>query len=291
MAFGHVISTLLPDGEEVMGPEILLWHYPRNDIVSGTLLTVESNQFCVLKSRGAVIYIYETGQYPVTTSDKPIAGFITQGFYGGQSPWQYEALYLNRAKLVVKTTGLALSKEMAEMSYDVDYYLHVNSQQDALRLVQHMPYRGHTLTTAEVNVYAGPVVEQAVNQVVQVTPLESVNEKIHDLTQIVFTNLQQFLIGYGITLDTVKVLVYPRDERMRSLISLKAFGLSEVEAVRYYTAMEMAKHGIISAPNMAVGQPFNFAAVPTLATDKVGVAVSAGNATPAPQTHPKQAGQ
>jgi len=292
MAIGHVISTLLPDGEEVMGPEILLWHYPRNDIVSGSLLTVESNHFCVLKSRGAIIYIYETGQYPVVTPEKPLLGSFQRAFYDGQSPWQYEALYINRAKLVVKTTGFALSREMAEMSYDVDYYIHVTSQQDAMRLVQHMPYRGHTLTTAEVNTYAGPVVEQAINQIVQVTALESVNEKIHDLTQLVFQHLQQFLQGYGITLDTVKVLVYPRDERMRSLISLKAFGLSEVEAVRYYTAMLMAQHGIISAPNMAVGQPFNFAAVPTLSTDKVGATVvSAGNSAPAPQAHPRQANQ
>lgn len=291
MAFGHVISTLLPDGEEVMGPEVLLWHYPRNDIVSGSLLTVESNHFCVLKSRGAIIYIYETGQWPVTTSDKPIVGSIIQNFYGGQSPWQYEALYINRAKLVVKTTGLALSREMAEMSYDVDYYIHVNSQQDAMRLVQHMPYRGHTLTTSEVNVYAGPVVEQAVNQIVQVTPLEQVNEKIHDLTQVVFQHLQQFLQGYGITLDTVKVLVFPRDERMRSLISLKAFGLSEVEAVRYYTAMLMAQHGIITAPNMAIGQPFNMSAVPTLSTAQIGAPLPAGNSAPVPQSHAKQANQ
>ena len=280
MAIGHVISTLLPDGAEVLGPEILLWHYPRNDIVSGSLLTVESNHFCVLKSRGAIIYIYETGQYPVVTPEKPILGSFQRAFYGGQSPWQYEALYINRAKLVVKTTGFALSREMAEMSYDVDYYIHVTSQQDALLLVQHLPYRGHTLTTAEVNVYAGPVVEQAVNQVVQVTPLESVNEKIHDLTQVVFQHLQAFLKGYGITLDTVKVLVYPRDERMRSLISLKAFGLSEVEAVRYYTAMLMAQHGILSAPNMAVGQPFNISAIPTLSTGELGAGVSAGNTVP-----------
>ncbi len=283
MAIGHVISTLLPDGEEVMGPEVLLWHYPRNDIVSGSLLTVESNNFCVLKSRGAIIYIYETGQYPVVTPEKPLLGSFQRAFYAGQSPWQYEALYINRAKLVVKTTGLALSREMAEMSYDVDYYIHVNSQQDALLLVQHMPYRGHTLTTAEVNVYAGPVVEQAVNQIVQVTPLEQVNEKIHDLTQIVFQHLQEFLKTYGITLDTVKVLVYPRDERMRSLISLKAFGLSEAEAVRYHTALLMAQHGIISAPNMAIGEPFNIAATPQLSSDAAGPGGTNGKGTPAAQ--------
>ncbi|GCE22281.1 hypothetical protein KDK_60810 [Dictyobacter kobayashii] len=182
---------------------------------------------------------------------------MQQAFYGGQSPWQYEALYINRAKLVLKTGGMALSREMAEMVYSVDYYIHVETREAAVQLVQHMPYHGHALTTQEINAYAGPVIEQAVNQVVQITPLEAVNEKIHDLSQIVFQHLQQFLAAYGIALDTVKVLVFPRDERMKALISLKAFGLSEIEAVRYYTAMLMAEQGIISAPNMAIGQPFN----------------------------------
>src|SRR5256885_16805088 len=66
--FSNVISTLTPDGEEVMGPEILLWHYPNNSILNGSLLTVESNHFCVLKSRGAILNVYETGQYPVQTT-------------------------------------------------------------------------------------------------------------------------------------------------------------------------------------------------------------------------------
>jgi hypothetical protein len=44
---------------------------------------------------------------------------------------------------------------------------------------------------------------------------------------------------------------------MRELISLRAFGLSEMVAVRYYVAMKMAERGLVSAPNMAVGEPFN----------------------------------
>ena len=264
-----VISTLTGNGEEVMGPEILLWHYPENDITNGSLLTVESNHFCVLKSRGAILQVYETGQYPVQTTDRPIFGNVQQAFYGGQSPWQYEALYVNRAKLVLKTTGMALSREMAEMVYSVDYYIHVETREAAVRLVQHMPYRGHALTIQEVNNYASPVIEQAVNQLVQITPLESVNEKIHDLSQIVFQHLQKFLVDYGITLDTIKVLVFPRDERMKALISLKAFGLSELDAVRYYTAMLMAERGIVSAPNMAIGHPFSINGVqPTASTDR-----------------------
>lgn len=265
----NVISTLTANGEEIMGPEILLWHYPDNNIMNGSLLTVESNHFCVLKSRGAILNVYETGQYTVQTPDRPLFGSMQQAFYGGQSPWQYEALYVNRAKLVLKTSGVALSREMAEMVYSVDYYIHVATRENAVQLVQHMPYRGHTLNIQEVNAYAGPVIEQAVNQLVQVTPLEAVNERIHDLSQLVQQHLQQFLAVYGITLDTVKVLVFPRDERMKALISLKAFGLSELDAVRYYTAMLMAERGVVSAPNMAIGQPFTISGVqPTTSADR-----------------------
>ena len=257
----NVISTLDPSGQEVMGPDIVLFHYPSNDIVNGSLLTVESNHFCVLKSRGAILNVYETGQYPVDTPQSVLFGSIQQAFYGGQSPWQYEALYLNRSKLVVSTQGVALSAEMAEMTYDVDYYIHIVSKEDAVKLVQHMPYRGHVLTTKDVNAYSGPVVEQAINQLIQVTPMEKVNEKIHDLTDLVSSHLQEFLSIYGITLNSVKVLVRPSDDRMKQLISLKAFGLTEIEAVRYYTAIIMAERGLASAPNMAIGAPFNIGGV------------------------------
>ena len=59
-AIRGVISTLSNDGQEAMGPDILMYHYPDSSIVSGTLLTVESNHFAVLKSRGAVLDVYET---------------------------------------------------------------------------------------------------------------------------------------------------------------------------------------------------------------------------------------
>lgn len=255
-----VISTLGNDGREIMGPGILLWHYPDNSIVNNSLLTVESNHFGVLKSRGAILNVYETGQYPVTTPDRPIIGSFTQAFFGGQSPWQYEVLYINRAKMVVKATGLALSAEMAEMTYEVDYYFHIANKDDAVALVTHMPVADHTITAAQVNDYAQPVVEQAINQIVQVTPLERVNEKIHEIGEGVHTHLQDFLRVFGITLDTVKVLIFPRDERMRALISLRAFGLQEIDAVRYYIALIMAGHGVVSAPNMAIGQPFQIGA-------------------------------
>jgi membrane protease subunit (stomatin/prohibitin family) len=257
MAVRSVISTLNTDGTGVMGPGILMYHHPGSDIMNGSLLTVESNHFCVLKSRGAILNVYETGQYPVETPQRPLLGNIQQAFYGGQSPWQYEALFVTRAKSVVKAQGVALSRELAELVYDVDYYVHIDSKEDAVKLVTHMPYQGHVLTTDMLNSYAGPVVEQSINQLVQVTPLEQVNERIHDITELVRGHLQDFLAVYGVLLNDVKVLMRPRDERMRELISLRAFGLSELDAVRYYVAMKMAERGLVSAPNMAVGEPFN----------------------------------
>ena len=136
-------------------------------------------------------------------------------------------------------------------------------------LVTHMPVSEHMITAKQVNDYATPVVEQAINQVVQVTPLERVNEKIHEIGDVVHSHLQDFLKAFGITLDTVKVLIFPRDERMRALISLRAFGLQEIDAVRHYIAMLMAEHGLVSAPNMAIGEPFHIGA-PVQATVGLG---------------------
>jgi membrane protease subunit (stomatin/prohibitin family) len=283
-----VISTLNHDGSEVMGPGIIMYHYPGNDIMNGSLLTVESNHFCVLKSRGAILNVYETGQYPVETPQRPLLGSFQQAFYGGQSPWQYEVLFVSRAKSVAKARGMALSRELAELTYDVDYYVHVDTKDDAVKLVTHMPYQGHMLTCEAVNAYAGPVVEQAINQLVQVTPLEQVNERIHDITELVRGHLQDFLSIYGITLNDVKVLMRPRDERMRELISLRAFGLSELDAVRYYVAMKMAENGLVSAPNVAVGEPFNIGFTGALPPGAAGLGVpgAAPRSAAAPAAHP-----
>ena len=68
--------------------------------------------------------------------------------------------------------------------------------------------------------------------------------------------MSDFLTTYGITLNDLKVLIMPKDERMRELISLQALGLTPIEAVRYYLALRMAEKGLVSAPNAAAGVPF-----------------------------------
>jgi membrane protease subunit (stomatin/prohibitin family) len=252
----QVITSLQRDGTDMLGTKSLAVKIADESIVSGSLLTVESNHFCVLKSRGAVLNVYETGQYALTTPDKPLLGSIAQGFFGGSSPWVFEIIYVNRSKLLIRNQGVATSAEMAEMAYQVDYYIHIDTKEAALDLITHLPFNGYFIDTQEVAEYAGPAIEQAINQIVQVTKMESINEHITDIRDSVKMHLSDFLKTFGILLNDVKVLIVPKDERMRELISLQAIGLKPIEAVRYYLALRMAEKGLVSAPNAAAGLPF-----------------------------------
>jgi membrane protease subunit (stomatin/prohibitin family) len=271
----QVITSLQRDGTDALGTRTVALKIADESIVSGSLLTVESNHFCILKSRGAVLNVYETGQYALETPDKPILGSIAQGFFGGSSPWVYEVIYINRSKLLVRNQGVATSAEMAEMAYVVDYYIHIDSTEAALDLITHMPFSGAVIDTQEIADYAGPAIEQAVNQIVQVTKMENINERINEIRESAKAHLTDFLKVYGIMLNDLKVLIMPRDERMRELISLQAIGLSPIEAVRYYLALRMAEKGLVSAPNAAAGLPFNIGGQPNgvyALGDEVGIA-------------------
>jgi hypothetical protein len=76
----QVITTVRSDGSDALGTRTVAYKIADESIVSGSLLTVESNHFCVLKSRGAVLDVYETGQYAIETPDKPLIGSIAKGF-------------------------------------------------------------------------------------------------------------------------------------------------------------------------------------------------------------------
>lgn len=188
---------------------------------------------------------------------------MVQGFFGGNSPWVYEVIYVNRSKLLIRSQGVATSAEMAEMAYQVDYYIHVDSAQAALDLITHLPFNGNVIDSSEVADYAGPAIEQSINQVVQVTQMEHINERIFEIREGVKQHLTEFLATYGILLNDLKVLILPKDERMRELISLQAIGLTPIEAVRYYLALKMAERGLVSAPNAAAGMPFFIGGAPT----------------------------
>jgi predicted MFS family arabinose efflux permease len=213
----NVISTLTAYGEEVMGPGCLLWRSPKDDIGDGSLLIVGSDCFCVLKLCGAIHNIYEAGQYTLHTPDDHLYCSMQLTFSGKPILGLYEALYINRARLLVNTSGVVLSREMIEVDYRVDYSIHIANRADAVKLVQHIPHRVHTLSTQDINAYAKPVIEHTLNQLVQATSLWSNRRELQmqELSQQVRQRLQEALFTYGITLDEVRVLVAPRDERLK----------------------------------------------------------------------------
>lgn len=260
MAIRQVITTIDNEGVDIMNPAILAYHHPDSTIVSGSLLTVESNHFAVLKSRGAILNKFSTGQYAIVTPDKPIIGSIQQGWFGGGNPWQYEVIYVNRAKLILSISGAAMSKEMATLKYHVSAYIHVDTEDDAVKLVQHMPFIGHTIKVDEVAAYSGPVVEQAINQIVQLTPLEQINEKMIAIMEMITAHLTEHFSVYGIHLNDIKATVQPADERMIEIISFQALGLTPHEAVKAWLTAEAIKHGLVSSPNIMSGEGFNIGA-------------------------------
>jgi MMPL family len=272
----HVISTQTASGEEIMDPEILLWHYPEKNVINGSRLSVESNQFCVLKARGTILKVYETGQHRVQMSEDPL-GSVQLTFNGEPIPLEYEVLYINRAQLAGKASGVTLSHDMAEVDYSVDYSIHIATREDAVQLVQHMSYRSHPLGQAQglqiedINAYVGPMIEQTVKQlslrpveeqmgVVGIVQISGTRHRVsarHDrfggaapipmtydqglqmqeISQLVYEGLQQFLSTYGITVNKVKVRVVPRGKDMKAPLSLKDSGLSKIDALHHYTAM------------------------------------------------------
>ena len=92
--------------------------------------------------------------------------------------------------------------------------------------------------------------------------MKLINERIVEIRQLATGHLKEFLAVYGIMLNDLKILIQPKDERMRELISLQAIGLTPHEAVRYYLALKMAERGLVSAPNAAAGVPFNIGSQP-----------------------------
>jgi hypothetical protein len=60
----QVITTVRSDGSDALGTRTVAYKIADESIVSGSLLTVESNHFCVLKSRGRCSMSMKQGNMP-----------------------------------------------------------------------------------------------------------------------------------------------------------------------------------------------------------------------------------
>jgi trehalose monomycolate/heme transporter len=204
-------EPLLMPIEVVMEPEILLQRYPNDDLVNDSLLQVASNQFCVLKSFGKIVKVYEMGSHCVQALNVPLWTSRQLGFDGKALSWEYEAFYINRARLVGSFKGVLLSREMAEVAYSVSYAFHIATQEDAARFVKRIPSRIQSLSTKDLNAYARREIEQVMNQLVEVIPIWQMQDLRKVFSRFVQGALWELLASNGITLAEVEVQVTPHE--------------------------------------------------------------------------------
>src|SRR5437667_3100498 len=166
--------------------------WPRRGTFWAKPLTVGDNQFCVLKLFGAILDVYEAGQYTVYTPENYLYGVTQQlSFSGLPITGLYETLYLNCVKMPVKNSGVTLSCEMVEVDYHVDYSIHIATREDAVKLVNHLSHRTHVLSTQDISSYAESTIVRTLSQLVQITSLgQGYRElQMHLLSQ----HMQQYL--------------------------------------------------------------------------------------------------
>jgi len=74
--------------------------------------------------------------------------------------------------------------------------------------------------------------------------MENINEHIGEIRELVKSHLSDFLKDLRHHAERLKILIMPKDERMRELISLQAIDLSPIEAVRYYLRCEWLRRAL-----------------------------------------------
>ena len=261
----QVITSLLRDGTDMLGTKSLAIKIADESIVSGSLLTVESNHFCVLKSRGAVLNVYDTGQYALVTAGQAVARLDRAGpSSGARRPGSTKVIYINRSKLLVRSEGHRhLRRDGGDEAYQVDYYIHVDSKQDALDLITHLPFNGTEIDTAEVADYAGPAIEQAINQIVQVTRMEQINEHITEIRESVKEPPHRLPQGLRHSPERPEG-ADPAQGRAHARVDLAAGDrpLAPGGGALLSGALRMAEKGLVSAPNAACGEPFHIGGQP-----------------------------
>jgi EmrB/QacA subfamily drug resistance transporter len=146
-SISNAISTLITDGKEVIGSEILLRCCPENNMVNSSQLTVESNPLHVVKLPSAVPNVYETDQYAAQTPDNLLSDSMQQASSSEPVLVQHEVLDVIRSRdelmKALRAFGMseldALHCFMAIQKDAMNY--HVEEQKDDKDQKQYMAWR------------------------------------------------------------------------------------------------------------------------------------------------------
>jgi len=151
-----------------MGPTTLLLPTRKTTSSPGSLLTVESNHFCVLKSRGAILNVYETGQYPIEPRNLCCSGRSSRPSTAARARGSMRRSSINRSKLpwsrppeLALTEGDGGDELRRGLLYPMSTPKKMRSSWCSICRMPAMSWIPRRSTK-----YAGPVVEQAINQFV-----------------------------------------------------------------------------------------------------------------------------
>jgi len=197
------------ESSNILQTTIVAWKSSDENRIPGSLLADKDNCFSVLK----------------------IHPPVRDSFFDDHS--SSETIYVQRSEQFITSDGIGTSKEELEMLYRVHYFVHVDTQDDARKLVTNLPFDNGLITAEQIAKYAAPAIEQAISQI-QITPWENFDEHISEAVKACRQHLGNFLPVFGISLDDLRVFIIPRNHRLRTLIPFQSLGLTERRALQHY---------------------------------------------------------
>ena len=101
----QVITSLQRDGTDALGTRTVAMKIVDESIVSGSLLTVESNHFCILKSRGAVLNVGVDQSSDARCLDVSQVSGISFWAHVGQASMPLEVVFIIPETQYAASTG------------------------------------------------------------------------------------------------------------------------------------------------------------------------------------------
>lgn len=254
VVFRAVIRTLQENGQDALGPGVILWRDHNVDIRNRSRLIVESNQKAVVRIQGQITAVYDSGAYDLNTPNNPVSNFFSKMGYGGNIPWTVEALFASLARFEARSISVSQSSELIPLQYQVAYYFQVA---DPVKLIQAVQLNGVFYTVNDLAIYMSPIIDQAVSQVLNNISIREVYASLHKISEAVTAALKVNLAEIGINLLMSRVIrIEPEDETLRRVVQFSGIGLDTNTAVRARLAEIMAQRTDPAATNMYLGVPY-----------------------------------
>ncbi len=254
VVFRTVVRTLMENGQDALGPGVIIWRDHNVDIRTRSRLIVESNQKAIVRIQGQVQQVYEPGPYDLNTPNSPIANVFARLGYGGNVPWTVEAIFFSMARFEARTRGVSQTSELIPLIYEVAYYFQVS---DPVKLLQNVQLAGLVYTVGNLSEYVSPIIDQSVSQVLNLISIKDLYANLHKLSDAVAASLRQTLGELGINLIISRIVrIEPEDETMKRIVQFTSMGLDINMAIRARLSEIMSLKSDPAATNMFLGKPY-----------------------------------